>query len=201
MHNNRSIPDKPISNPEKWVDQYGNYLFRYALSRVFDSTVAEDLVQETFLAALQSLANFQYRSSIKTWLTGILKHKIIDHFRKKAKEQQIHDIETNINTSNDPFDQNGQWKIKPAKWNADPQKLYDQNEFIKILQKCLTELTGRQASTFILREIMGKTTKEICKILDISTTNCWVLLHRARMYLRQCLEINWFNIVDDRESK
>jgi len=201
VNKQQSILNNPVENPEKWVDLYGDYLYRYSLYRVYEATVAEDLVQETFLAALRSFKNFQYRSSIKTWLTGILKHKIIDHFRKKAKEQQIDDTETNINTLGDLFTKNGQWKIKPANWNADPQKLYDQKEFIKILHKCLSELPGRQASAFILREIVGENTKEICKILDISTTNCWVLLHRARMYLRRCLEINWFTDVDVGESK
>ena len=201
MNKKQSISNNPTEAPEKWVDLYGDYLYRYALYRVYEATVAEDLVQETFLAALRSFKNFQYRSSIKTWLTGILKHKIIDHFRKKAKEQQIDDIEPNINKLDDLFTKNGQWKIKPANWNADPQKLYDQKEFIKILHKCLSELPGRQASAFILREIVGEKTKEICKILDISTTNCWVLLHRARMYLRRCLEIKWFTNEDVRESK
>jgi RNA polymerase sigma-70 factor (ECF subfamily) len=200
VNKQRSILNNPIENPEKWVDLYGDYLYRFALYRVYETTVAEDLVQETFLAALGSFKNFQYHSSIKTWLTGILKHKIIDHFRKQAKEQQMNDIESNINKLEDLFDQNGHWKIKPANWNADPQKLYDQKEFIKVLHKCLTELPGRQASAFILREIVGKNTKEICKILDVSTTNCWVLLHRARMYLRRCLEINWFTNVNVRES-
>lgn len=201
MNKQQSISNIQIENPEKWVDLYGDYLYRYALYRVYEATVAEDLVQETFLAALGSFKNFQYRSSIKTWLTGILKHKIIDHFRKKAKEQQLDDIEANINKLDDFFDQNGQWKIKPTKWNADPQKVYDQKEFIKILHECLSKLSGRQASAFILREIVGENTKEICKILNISTTNCWVLLHRARMHLRRCLEINWFTNVDVRESK
>ncbi len=199
MNKQQSISNNSIETPEEWVDLYGDYLYRYAFYRVYETTVAEDLVQETFLAALHSIKNFQYRSSIKTWLTGILKHKIIDHFRKKAKEQQIDDIEPNINKLDGLFDQNGQWKIKPAKWDADPQKLYNQKEFIKVLHKCLAELPGRQASAFILREIVGENTKEICKILDISATNCWVLLHRARMYLRRCLEINWFNNSDDRE--
>ncbi|MBW2604284.1 MAG: hypothetical protein JRE28_08205 [Deltaproteobacteria bacterium] len=113
---------------------YGDYLYRYALYRVYEAAVAEDLVQETFLAALRSFKNFQYRSSIKTRLTGTLKHKIIDHFRKKAKEQQIDDIKPNINNLDDLFTKNGQWKIKPANWNVDPQKLYDQKEFIKILR-------------------------------------------------------------------
>jgi RNA polymerase sigma-70 factor (TIGR02943 family) len=201
VNKQKSISNNPVENPEKWVDLYGDYLYGYAFYRVYEATVAEDLVQETFLAALRSFKNFQYRSSIKTWLTGILKHKIIDHFRKKAKEQQIDDIEPNINKLDDLFTKNGQWKIKPANWNADPQKLYDQKEFIKILHKCLSGLPGRQAGAFILREIDGESTKEICKILGISTTNSWVLLHRARMYLRRCLEIKWFNNVDVGESK
>jgi RNA polymerase sigma-70 factor (ECF subfamily) len=201
VNKQRSDSNNTIEPPEKWVDLYGNYLYRYALFRVYESTVAEDLVQETFLAALGSFKDFQYRSSIKTWLTGILKHKIIDHFRKTAKEQKINDIEPNVNKLEDLFDRNGHWKIKPAEWDADPEKLYDQKEFIKVLHKCLSKLPGRQAGAFILREIVGEKTKEICKILDVSTTNCWVLLHRARMYLRRCLEINWFTNVDVRESK
>jgi RNA polymerase sigma-70 factor, ECF subfamily len=200
VNKKKAISNNPVENPEKWVDLYGDYLYRFALYRVYEATVAEDMVQETFLAALGSFKNFQYRSSIKTWLTGILKHKIIDHFRKQAKEQQINDIEPNMNKLKDLFDQNGHWKIKPANWNADPQKLYDQKEFIKVLHNCLTELPGRQASAFVLREIVGENTKEICKILDVSTTNCWVLLHRARMYLRRCLEINWFTNLNVRES-
>lgn len=200
MNTQRSISKHSNENPEKWVDLYGDYLYRYALYRVYETTVAEDLVQETFLAALGSIKNFQYRSSIKTWLTGILKHKIIDHFRKKAKEQPMDDIEPHIDKLNDLFTKNGQWKIKPANWNADPQKLYGQKEFMKVLHKCLAELPGRQASAFTLREIVGENTKEICKILDVSATNIWVLLHRARMFLRRCLEINWFTNSNDRKS-
>ena len=199
MKKQRSISNNPVENPEKWVDLYGDYLYRFAVFRVYEATVAEDLVQETFLAALRSLKNFEYRSSIKTWLTGILKHKIIDHFRKKAKEQPIDNIEPNSNKLEDLFDENGHWKIKPAKWDVDPQKLYDQKEFIKIFHKCLAELPARQASAFILREIGGENTKDICKILEISATNCWALLHRARMYLRRCLEIKWFTNSFDRQ--
>lgn len=199
MNTQHFISNDSIENPEKWVDLYGDYLYRYALYRVYEATVAEDLVQETFLAALGSIKNFKHRSSIKTWLTGILKHKIIDHFRKKSKEQPAEDIESHVDKLNDLFSTNGQWKIKPANWNADPQKIYGQKEFMKVLHKCLSGLPGRQASAFTLREIVGETTKEICKILDISATNSWVLLHRARMYLRRCLEINWFTHPNGRE--
>jgi len=174
------------------VDQFGDYLYRYAISRVRDSTIAEDLVQEVFLAAFQSRKNFQHRSSEKTWLTGILKHKIADSFRKKAKEQWVDNIESNINKLEKFFDQKGQWKIKPVNWNADPYKLYEQNEFMKVLFDCLAGLSERQAKAFILREVVGESTKEICKILDISATNSWVILYRARMHLRSCIEVNWF---------
>jgi RNA polymerase sigma-70 factor (ECF subfamily) len=200
VNKKRSTLNNTIETPEKWVDLYGNYLYRYALFRVYESEVAEDLVQETFLAALGSVKNFQRRSSVKTWLTGILKHKIIDHFRKKAKEHRLDDIESNINDLENLFNQSGHWKIKLSKWNADPQKLYNQKEFVEVFHKCLSELPGRQANAFVLREIVGENTKDICKILDVSTTNCWVLLHRARIYLRQCLETNWFTSVDARES-
>lgn len=200
MNTQQSISKHSNENPEKWVDLYGDYLYRYALYRVYETTVAEDLVQETFLAALGSIKNFQYRSSIKTWLTGILKHKIIDHFRKKTKEQPMDDVKPHIDKLNDLFTKNGQWKIKPANWNADPQKLYGHKEFMKVLHKCLAELPSRQASAFTLREIVGENTKEICKILDVSATNIWVLLHRARMFLRRCLEINWFTNSNDRKS-
>jgi RNA polymerase sigma-70 factor (ECF subfamily) len=97
VNKKKVISNNPVENPEKWVDLYGDYLYRFALYRVYEATIAEDMVQETFLAALGSFKNFQYRSSIKTWLTGILKHKIIDHFRKQAKEKQINDIEPNMN--------------------------------------------------------------------------------------------------------
>jgi len=200
VNKQRSISNNTLETPEKWVDLYANYLYRYAIFRVYESTVAEDLVQETFLAALGSFDNFQHRSSVKTWLTGILKHKIIDHFRRKAKEQKINDSELNMNKLENLFDRNGHWKIKLAKWDADPRKLYDRKEFMEVFHKCLSELPGRQASAFILREIIGESTKEICKILDVSTTNCWVLFHRSRMHLRQCLETHWFNNADVRES-
>jgi RNA polymerase sigma-70 factor (ECF subfamily) len=200
VNKQRSISNNDIESPEKWVDLYGDYLYRYALFRVNDSAAAEDLVQETFLAALGSVNNFQHRSSVKTWLTGILKHKIIDHFRKKSKEKRLDDTEPNFNDLENFFDQSGHWKIKVSKWNVDPQKLYDQKEFAEVFRTCLSELPGRQKSAFVLREIVGENTKDICKILDVSTTNCWVLLHRARMYLRRCLETNWFASTDVREK-
>lgn len=187
-------PDKTAVklNPEKWVDEYGDYLFRYTLIRVRDTNAAEDLVQETFLAALKSSRNFASRSTEKTWLTGILKHKILDYFRKKNQEfpsDQIEHIEQRLE---ELFDEKGQWKKQPSDWKKNAHQLYEQKEFMAIFYKCMAELKGKIARAFLLRELDGKSTKEICEILDITKSNTWVILHRARMLLRLCLDNKWF---------
>ncbi len=192
MNQENSSTENTALNPETWVDHYGDYLYRFTISRVRDPSIAEDLVQETFLAALDSIKSFASRSSPKTWLTGILKHKIIDYFRRKAKEPSGDDIETSMQVLEGLFDAKGQWKVEPVEWAANPQDLYEKQEFIKAINDCLSELSSRLASVFILREIIGETTEEICKVLDITATNCWVILYRARMYLRRCLEVGWF---------
>ncbi len=192
MNQVNSSTENTALNPETWVDHYGDYLYRFVIARVRDPSVAEDLVQETFLAALDSIKSFASRSSPKTWLTGILKHKIVDYFRRKAKEPSGDDIETSVQVIEGLFDAQGRWKAEPVEWAANPQDLYEKQEFIKALNDCLSQLSSRLASVFILREIIGETTEEICKVLDVTPTNCWVMLHRARMYLRSCLEVGWF---------
>jgi len=198
-------PQKPACDnssidPEVWVDRHGDYLYRFALARIKDSSVAEDLVQETFLAALGARKNFESRSVVRTWLTAILKHKIVDHFRKYSREQVAENIETIGDSIDSLFDNNGQWRIKPAKWTINPMKIYEQREFLSVLYKCLAKLPERLAKAFMLREMEGLSTEEICKALEISATNSWVMLYRARMQLRGCLEINWLNS-DGSETK
>ena len=193
MDNNSPTEATPDYNPETWVDRYGDYLYYFALARVRDPSIAEDLVQETFIAALNSLKKFKGRSSVKTWLTGILKHKVIDYYRKKTRQQPEHEIDHDTEGVDKFFDDKGQWQLKPAEWTANPQKLYEQQEFFKVLHICLSELSDRLSDVFILREIVGENTEKICKVLNISATNCWVMLHRARMHLRRCLEIKWFS--------
>jgi len=180
-------------DPELWVDRYGDYLFAFTLSRLVDRTTAEDLVQETFVSALHTVKNFKGHSSEKTWLTSILKHKILDHFRKKQREKSPHDLGVPQDNVQQFFDEKGHWKEGPSKWDTNPKKLLEQKEFLRILHTCLEELSSRVAKTFVLREIEGLNTDEICKVLNISATNCWVILYRARMLLRRCLELNWFN--------
>ncbi len=179
----------PDLDPETWLNQYGDYLYRFALARSKDQAVAEDLVQETFLAALRGYKNFKGDSAIKTWLTAILKHKLVDYFRKKNREQTVDDIDTVSETVDGFYHNNGSWKVRPDKWDQNPSGIYEQHEFMDTLYKCLSELPARISRAFMLREIEGLNTEEICKVLQVSATNSWVMLYRARTYLRRCLEV------------
>lgn len=181
------------TNPETWVDAYGDYLYRFAIARVGDAHTAADIVQETFLAALKARKNFSGRSSEKTWIIAILKHKIIDHYRKKSRSQPVENMDNFTEALDAQFDDKNQWKIKPGGWDSNPLKVYEQKEFIDTLYKCLADLPERLARVFILREIEGLSTEDICKAMKITATNVWVMLHRARSGLRRCLELNWLD--------
>ncbi|MEE9496187.1 MAG: sigma-70 family RNA polymerase sigma factor [Desulfobacterales bacterium] len=180
-----------IDHPESWVDHYGDFLYRFALSRVKDPAVAEDLVQETFLAALRARESFKGRSAGRTWLIAILKHKIVDYIRKKIREPSTDKIETLTDMMDSDFNDHGEWQIRPCQWAINPEKIYEQKEFLDVLYRCLAELPQRLAEAFMLREMDGLSTAEVCKVLDITATNSWVMLYRARMSLRRCLESKW----------
>lgn len=187
-----------LSNPETWVDDHGDYLFGYALLRLRNKQLAEEVVQETFLAALQSRARFAGQSSERTWLIGILKHKVIDHFRKTSKEVPLEEPGSSGAESEDPFRRTGEWvghwteKAAPLDWQADAMKLLEQKEFREVLNQCLSSLPPRLAQVFVLREIEEMGTGEICQTLNITEANLWVMLHRSRMQLRRSLEVNYF---------
>ena len=192
MASNATPDARTLEDPSIWVDLYGDYLYRFALSRVNDPTLAEDLVQETFLAALKSRRNFERRAAAKTWLTAILKHKIVDSIRKRQRERIIDNEEALDRNLEAFFSEEGNWKIHPPKWENNPVKHYEQKEFLDILFDCLTGLPRRIARIFMLREMDGLKTAEICQVMEISATNCWTMLYRARTALRSCLELNWF---------
>jgi RNA polymerase sigma-70 factor (ECF subfamily) len=175
-------------DPEHWLDRYGDYLFRFALARIGDPSAAEDVVQETLLAALKARHDFQNRSDFRTWLTGILKHKIVDHFRRQRPDRIGNGLDPAELPSESPFDGRGRWKNPPRTWGSDPLGRVERKEFLSWLFRCLGELPERMARVFSLREFEGVDTALICQELDISPTNCWTLLHRARMKLRRCLE-------------
>ena len=175
-------------NPETWVDQYGDLLYRHALRRVKDFTAAEDIVQETFLAALEAVKNFNGHSTMRTWLIAILKHKSVDHIRKRIKEQRSDKIEYLANIVAKNFDRQPEWPFHYCIWQNTPLNIYAHKEFLDTFHKCLSKIPSRMAGVFMMREIDGLSTKEICEAFNITPTNCGVLLHRSKQKLRACIE-------------
>lgn len=168
-------------------------MLRFALLQLRDEAAAEDAVQETMVAALESGQQFAQRAQFKTWVFAILKNKIIDHIRRRGRETQL-DTEEIPEDGFDPlFDDHGHWKTeeKPATW-GDPAKTFENGRFWLVFEACLDRLPANTSRVFMMREFLGFDTDEICKELAISSSNCWVVLHRARMALRLCLEDKWF---------
>ena len=190
--NELAMTKNQISDPETWVDKYGDILYRMALGRLRHPDAAQNIVQETFLAALKAKDRFQGNSTEQTWLIGILKHKITDHFRTLYREQPVSAFTDDDQSADDFFDSQGHWKKMPGSWCPDPGKVAENKEFWVTLRSCLGALSKPQADAFALKMIEGMESDEICKVLNVSKTNLWVMLHRARMQLRQCLETNWF---------
>lgn len=178
------------TGPASWVDLYADYLYRFAIIRITNQDVAEDLVQETFISALAAEKENQFhgQSAVKTWLTGILKHKISDHLRRKYRDQAVPLEFVGEDIIEGSFDNRGSWLVKPGTWGINPSDRYEQKELAKILMACIEALQEKQADAIRLREFDEKNTEEICKILMITTTNYWVLMHRARLSLRRCVD-------------
>ena len=177
-----------------WLNEHGDYLYRFALARLRDTHQAEDVVQETFLAAIKN-PNFAEQSSPRTWLTGILKHKIIDVMRVQVKTTALV-YEENIPDTpgmDEFFEEDGHWADASLGWNA-PEGELEQKQFLVILQGCMDKLPKKLAALFLMREVIEEDNETICKELGITTTNAWVMLYRARMGLRKCLEIHWLEV-------
>jgi RNA polymerase sigma-70 factor (ECF subfamily) len=172
-------------------------LLRFARLQLRDAGAAEDAVQETMLAALTGSHSFESRASYKTWLISILRNKIIDTIRRQSREvsaSSLADDEAGDDVLNDTlFDRRAHWTdaAKPGRW-ADPEASFEQQQFWKVFEACLDHLPAKTARVFMMREFLGFETDEICKEAGISASNCWVVLHRARLRLRTCLETNWF---------
>ena len=179
------------------MELYGDFLFKYAMMRLRDPTKAEDAVQETFLAALKGGEAFAGRSAEKSWLVGILKNKICDHYRRASRETPFTDLEFYSDEESGRFVAEGvlqgAWihELGPQEW-PNPGESLDNEEFWQAYRGCSGKLPKNVAAVFNLREVDGLDGKRICRMLNISENNLWVMLHRARMALRRCLETNWF---------
>lgn len=177
------------------VEEHFDYLYRYAYRYFRSDEKAEDLVQETFLAATQSIKRFEGNSSPRTWLTSILRHKIIDYVRVKDREEPV-DFEA---MERDPlsklFNEADHWhnETGPLVWGASPDTTLNQKQFFKILEQCLAKLPGTMRQIFLLRELEGCDRGEICEQLNLTSSNVGVILHRARLSLQHCLQANWFH--------
>ncbi|MBI1423785.1 MAG: sigma-70 family RNA polymerase sigma factor [Gammaproteobacteria bacterium] len=182
-------------DPARWLAEHGDYLFRFAMKHLHDTALAEDAVQETLLAALQAVASFTGGSSQRTWLTGILKHKVIDILRKQSHTTQFAEDDANADDHSDRldkllFDARGEWAEPQRRW-GNPEQTLEQDRFWEAFAACLDELPPKLARIFSLRELSGLETDELCEVLNITSSNCWVILHRARLALKTCLEANW----------
>ncbi|HRV55119.1 MAG: sigma-70 family RNA polymerase sigma factor [Flavobacteriaceae bacterium] len=177
-------------NPNTWIDKYSDYLFNYTISRINDREIARDLVQETFFAGLKSMKNFKGEASESTWLISILKRKIIDHYRKINSAKGKAEVRINYSDA----ESEGDWLEEQV---ADPfdktaEDKLENEELGDAIMNCLSKLPEKQATVFRMKTIEGLDTEFICKELDITPSNLWVIVHRARQAMADCLETNWF---------
>ena len=182
---------KHLLNPNKWISLYADYLFNYTISRVNDREMAKDLVQETFLAGLKSMKNFKGEASERTWLISILKRKIIDYYRKINSNKGKAEVRISFNNDSET---EGDWLEERV---ADPfdktaEDMIQNTELGEAIFKCLSKLPKKQAEVFRMKTIERIETEDICNELNITASNLWVIIHRARTALASCLKENWF---------
>lgn len=196
---NQDINRDETFDASNWVELHGDALFGFAFVRVRDAATAEDLVQEALVAGVKAGPTFDGRANERTWLMSILKHKIVDHFRRIAREAPLTEEESDMSSYDYLFANRGHWtpQTKPIEWGSNPAAHVEQAEFRKILSGCMDELPERVAKCFALREMDGHDTSTICELLGISTSNFWVIMHRARLHLRRCIEFGWYRKVQD----
>lgn len=173
---------------EAWVDRYGDTLYRYALSRLRDAEASEEVVQETFLAALRARDQYSGAGSEGAWLLGICKRKIIDYVRRRQRPDAAAGGETAGDPSADLFDAKGNWRLDPRITKGRPEAALERDDFWRALRGCLEGLPRRQADVFVLREMDEMDRDDICKELEITASNLGVLLHRARLHLTRCMK-------------
>jgi RNA polymerase sigma-70 factor, ECF subfamily len=197
---------RPLTNPEIWVEEHGDELFGFAVARVHDLSTAKDLVQETFLAGLRSRASFAGRSNERAWLFGILRKKLVDYYRLKGREASLAEDDSLGPDEGGFFHAKGPrrdaWiaSLAPKAWTT-PDESLTQKEFHGVFHRCLAQLPDRVSQVFLMKEVDGADSEQICKDLNISPNNLWVMTHRARMALRRCLEIHWFGRKKDKNEK
>ena len=187
-------PESHQLDPKNWVKAYADYLYMYAITRVNNEEQAQDLVQETFLAGLHAMSKFAGKSSERTWLTAILKNKIIDVYRKKSSGLKTQELAVAEGEVLDFFDSgDGHWKQEhaPQPFGVENYDALEGKEFNSILKKCMDKLPALWQSVFAMKHLDDEPTETVCAELKISQANYWVIIHRAKLNLRACLQKNW----------
>ena len=188
-----STTDGPNVDPTQWVEQYGDYLFRYANARLRDANAAEEVVQDTFLNGIRYLKQYSGAGTERAWLLGILKRKIIDFVRKRNRQQRVGQYEDDHDPTNQLFDAKGNWNKQAIPWSIAPDQRIESSELWQVVRDCLTHLPQGQADVFTLSVMEGMDSDEICESLSITPSNLWVRMHRARLGLAKCVGSKWFN--------
>lgn len=189
-------PKKPkpmpaeLSDPAEWVDRYGDPLLRFACGRVASHELAEDLVQETFLAAFRHRSQFDGKSAFGTWLVAILRRKIADHHRKSGRSADL-DADSHAGVEG-AFTARGKWTSSSTNWRATPRELAENAEFWTVFHGCMSDLPMHLAQAFQMREVAMASVDDASRMTGVTPKNLAVRLHRARLLLRQCLEKKWF---------
>ncbi len=186
--------NKQNINPATWVENYGDALYNYAAFRVNDTMTAQDLVQDTFVSAIKAAENFRGDSSEKTWLFSILKRKIIDFYRKSSTKNEINESQYELPFKTSGFFE-GHWNTSraPAEWRFTSDGRLNQTEFQAVMEYCLSLLPDKWKAVFVMRVVEEMESDEVCKEMNCSSSNLWVILHRARLKLRECIENEWIN--------
>lgn len=179
-----------LLDPNRWIELYSDYLFHYTISRVNDREIAKDIVQDTFFAGLKSMKNFKGEANERTWLISILKRKIIDYYRKINSKKGQAEVRLTYNTN----ENEGDWLEERVEDEGylNALDILENSELGDAIYECMGKLTNKQAKVFKMKTILNYDTQTICNELNITTSNFWVLIHRARTAMAECMEKNWF---------
>ena len=182
---------KHTLNPDKWITLHADYMYNYTITRVNNQELAKDLVQETFLSSLKAMKNFKGQASERTWLISILKRKIIDQYRKKNSQKGKAEVRMSFYEDGE---NKGKWieERVPSTWK-DVDATIENKELKSALDHCIDNLPEKHRLVFVLKTVQNYETEAICNELNITSSNLWVIIHRARVQLRECMESNWFN--------
>lgn len=193
------MESEPHKNISEWVYEYADDLVNWAFFKIKDKALAEDLVQETFISAHKNFDKFQNKSQPKTWLFSILRNKIADHYRNKMQKYTMRESDFIQHEDNNIleriFNKSEEWNdsAKPIEWNSNEKELLDNEEFNTVLQECLERLNEKSFLAIQFKYLEEKKGSDICQELNITPSNFWQILHRAKLQVRECIEYNWFN--------